>query len=213
MKKKMISRILTIALAGAMVFASASAVFGANKPMDNGSAANEKSGSTKVEGIVETASPGDPSYVITIPEKIDFGTLRQPATDTDSFKDIPFVVTASEFSNIPQGSAVAVLVRDAKDAQTNNEWSGKFAIEKDGNELVYTVLNQSGTDLSTLKLDYANGILFNAFAAEGDANGTARLNQKQLYGKDLNGADSSWVGTYEGTMNFYAKVVSMADYH
>lgn len=213
MKKNLVRRGAILALAAVMTMGLSASVFAADKPMGNADTTNEKSDTTEVEGQVVDTAPGDPSYVITIPEKIDFGTLKQPTTNTDSFKTVEFTVTAEDFNNIASGSAVAVLVKDSADtASTDNAWNGEFAIKQNGNELKYSVLNPAGTDLNDTRKGYEHGLLFSAFAVEGSVQGTAKLNQKQLYGKDLKGADKSWVGIYKGTMDFYAKVVSAADY-
>ncbi|MEG2641902.1 MAG: hypothetical protein RSA71_05430, partial [Eubacterium sp.] len=38
-------------------------------------------GATEVTGVVLATEPGDVTYRITIPETINFGTLRKPAAD------------------------------------------------------------------------------------------------------------------------------------
>lgn len=52
--------------------------------------------STEVTARIEGTQPGDVSYVITIPDMVDFGTLAQPQTDTQSNKYLNFDVTATE---------------------------------------------------------------------------------------------------------------------
>ena len=52
--------------------------------------------STEVTARIEGTQPGDVSYVITIPDMVDFGTLTQPQTDTQSNKYLNFDVTATE---------------------------------------------------------------------------------------------------------------------
>lgn len=52
--------------------------------------------STEVTARIEGTQPGDVSYVITIPDVVDFGTLAQPQTDTQSNKYLNFDVTATE---------------------------------------------------------------------------------------------------------------------
>ena len=46
--------------------------------------------STEVTARIEGTQPGDVSYVITIPDMVDFGTLTQPQTDTQSNKYLNF---------------------------------------------------------------------------------------------------------------------------
>ncbi|MCD8364926.1 MAG: hypothetical protein LUC83_03780 [Clostridiales bacterium] len=198
-------------LAGVLACGAPATVF-ASQTLGDAQTENEQTGSTEVEGEVKSSSPGDPSYVITIPAKIDFGTLRQPSTDTDSFKDVSFTVTASDFYNIASGSAVAVLLKDSNDVNTGGSWSGEFAITKDTCSLEYSILNSAGTSVAESTLTYDHGLLFAVYANEGKVAGTARLNQRQLYGKDLKDTDSDYVGTYTGTIDFYAKVVSLAEY-
>ena len=52
-------------------------------------------GSAEVTARIEGAGPGEVSYIITIPDKVDFGVLTQPSdTTSDHFKDVSYTVTA-----------------------------------------------------------------------------------------------------------------------
>ncbi len=206
MKKRAISLLMAGILMGAMT----SPVFATEETqLQDNNIDQDKQGSTAVEGTVSHQEPDAPSYVITIPSKIDFGTLYQPAVDQDANKDIKFTVAASDFTNMRDGSGVVVWVRDSNDVQTYGEWSGTFAIKNHyGNKLNYTLLNAQGEDLTDLKRDYEQGMVFNVFATEGGAQGTARLNQRQLVNVDLD----QWAGVYTGTVQFYSKIRELQDF-
>lgn len=73
-------------------------------------------GSTEVTvHIAGDDEPGNVSYIIEIPDKLDFGTLAQPDnTDEDHFKDIDFKVLAKEVNGLENNPdwSVRVKVRD-----------------------------------------------------------------------------------------------------
>ncbi len=180
-----------------------------------------QSGNVTVTGTVE--EPASPTYVITIPASIDFGTLEAPDTDEDDYKSVTFDVTASSFANFSSGTGVAVLVKDSNDEKNNvGDWGAKFYItNEDSISLEYSILDPDGDDISAGDLTRESGLLYYVFDAASvtgssdssmTVTGTAMLNQRQLYGLDLEDEDSAYLGDYEGTLNFYVRVVYMSDY-
>ena len=66
--------------------------------------------------ILGENEPGEVSYVVSIPDKIDFGTLAKPADAGDSFVEIPYTVRAEKITGLDdaahQNWYVRVQVRD-----------------------------------------------------------------------------------------------------
>lgn len=164
-----------------------------------------------------TSDISKPSYVISIPSAIDFGTLRQPSENINAYKDISFEVKLEQLSGLQEGQVVAVLVKDA-------QWSGPekptipFAIKGNTQRLDYSVFAGSGSpdSGSAVKLFeqgrwYAKGFLYGTFgvgSAGQGIQGALRLNQKQLYNKEI----SQYEGSYQGTLMFHTAIASAADY-
>ena len=166
---------------------------------------NKKAGDTQVTATVEENS-NKASYVIQIPDTVDFGKIQQPETEGDAYSYEDITVSCITAENLAAGNGIAVLVKDA----SADESSDPFCLtHKTNSECVlnYEILNndvsiQNGTW-------YANGFLFNLFTgADQKATDKLRLNRNQLYNKDL----SVWGGQYTGTLNFYTKIVDVHAY-
>lgn len=218
--KGLVRKSASLLLAGALLFGMQSIAF-ASSTTDLSE--SNQSGDTTVMGEVVESTTGSPTYVITIPANIDFGTLTAPDTDEDDYKSVTFDVTASSFVNFSDGTGVAVFVKDSTDEKNNvGDWNAKFYITNENSKsLEYSILNPSSEDISSGNLTFESGLLYYVFGATSVATnssgsltvtGTAKLNQSQLYGLDLEDEDSDYLGTYEGTLNFYAKVVDISDY-
>lgn len=188
---------------------------GPTQDLDNALEENQEA-DTSVEATVSDQTPGSPTYVIRIPSVIDFGLLKAPATDTNSFKDIPFAVELVSISGVERGSAVCVLVRDGKTPPGLQRPTSDFTLNKANLELVYSVFNgsadpDSGTNLFERGRWYENGYLFGLFDHNeipgSSLPGALRLNQRALFGKDL----SEYSGNYSGTMHFYSKIGNRDD--
>ncbi|MDO4945316.1 MAG: hypothetical protein Q4E74_08985 [Ruminococcus sp.] len=68
---------------------------------------------TTIEGI----TPGEVSYVITIPEEVSFGNLTQPENSIDdSYKYCNFQVEATELNNFEKNDAVDVYLKDGSES-------------------------------------------------------------------------------------------------
>lgn len=170
----------------------------------------QPAGDTAVEADIIDGEGGDVSYIISIPEKIDFGTLQMPADDTTAHqKKVDFTVSAVEINNLDTTtSRVAVLMKDATTGDKTFQIAGSSGTNND-KILAYNVLSSAGVDITT-GTNYENGYLFAAFSAAGQKiNGTLSLEQNQL----LTDEDvANWAGDYFGTINFYTAIASISDY-
>ena len=163
-------------------------------------------GNTSVIAKVDTSDdPYAPTYIIAIPQKVDFGNLRQPVTDTNAYKTTDITVKCTQAVNIPTGSTIAVLV---KDSTASVETDPFVLIKDDGNSVKLNYEMLVGGESIQNQTWYNNGFLFNSFTQAGqEATNTLRINQRQLYGKDL----STYGGTYTGTLKFYTRLASIGD--
>lgn len=175
-------------------------------------------GTTDVTGIVSGAAPGSATYIISIPSKIDFQTLHQPQTNAENLKSVSFSIKLTELSNLGNGSVVAVLMKDQDyDDRTENPYNFRIIGNGTSNSekrLDYSV-SFTANDMTERKIDtskaaqFPNGYAVYGFNTVGQIkNGTASLDQAQLFGKNL--ADYS--GSYQGTIDFYSTVANPSDY-
>lgn len=202
--KKIISALLVGAIAATAAASASAATLTKGTP----------DGSTEVTAKILGAGPGEVSYIITIPDKVDFGTLEQPTTDTDSYKYVGFRVVATEINNFANNQAVTVYI---KDTAAND---GKFYLTQKSAEtpftMPYDVYEHSVNDDN--RGDYTpmnensdfgeNGYHLCTFAtmAEGSAQDvTLALNQRAIYGKEL----SEIEGDYSGTMVFHSAITTI----
>ena len=164
---------------------------------------NKKAGDTQVTATVEE-NENKASYVIQIPDMVDFGKIQQPETEGDaySYKDIK--VSCITADNLAAGTAIAVLVKDATAAESSDPFCLTHNTHSDC-VLNYEIMNYNDESIQNGTW-YANGFLFNLFTGAGqEATDKLRLNRNQLYNKDL----SVWGGQYTGTLNFYTKIVDV----
>ena len=196
MKKKLVAGFMVATM---MVSIMSTGVFAKDlDPSDE----TKKAGNTEVTATVEE-NTNKASYVIEIPDTVDFGKIQQPETEGDAYSYKDITVSCITADNLAAGNAIAVLVKDA----TATDMSDPFLLTHNANSdcvLTYEIMNndesiQNGTW-------YANGFLFNTFTAAGqEATDQLRLNRGQLYNRDL----SVWGGQYTGTLNFYTKIVNV----
>lgn len=170
-------------------------------------------GSTEVTAKIEGAGPGEVSYIITIPDKVDFGTLAQPETDQDSYKYIGFNVVATELNNFSVRDAVSVHMKDSvsDDGQfylTQKDSASPFKMSydvyehvvDDANRLDYTPMNENDAG------EYGYHLCTFTSGSEGAVQDvTLALNQRKLYGQDLN----TIAGDYSGTMVFHSTLTTI----
>ena len=168
------------------------------------------SGQTEVTARIEAAAPGEVSYIITIPDVVDFGVLTQPADpDKDDYKDVPYTVTATKLDGLdPSKQEVSVYVRD-QNATINGEQEFYIANKSDASKKfkydVYTVPNivNSSVSINDETMTSAAGYYLKGFTEEGESvEGTLRLNQNQLCQYQL----ADIVGEYSGYMVFFSMV-------
>ena len=166
------------------------------------SSETQRTGDTTVTATVEE-NENKASYVIQIPDTVDFGKIQQPETEGNVYSIKDITVSCIQADNLAAGSGIAVLVKDASAAES----SDPFRLTHNTNSdcvLNYEIMNkdesiQNGTW-------YSNGFLFNLFTGAGqEATDQLRLNRNQLYNKNL----SVWGGQYTGTLNFYTKIVDV----
>ena len=206
MKKERLKRWCAGLCAAALVAAIPTFAFATSTAAENEINDSTPSGNTSVTAKVSTQpDPNDPVYVIAIPQKVDFGTLQQPATNTDSYKKTTITVRCVEANDIPNDKWIAVLVKD----KTATSAADSFKLVKDNAENITLDYEMLYNDNSIQNQKwYTNGFLFNGFKKAGDtATDTLRLNQKQLYGKDMN----TYAGTYTGTLTFYTRLAGIND--
>lgn len=204
--KKSISILIAGILAAATVLsASAQTIAGT---LESG----EKSGNTEVHAKIEAPVPGEVSYIVTIPDSVDFGTLQQPETDTDSNKYLSCDVIATQIKNFNIKQTVKVCVKDSTSTD------GMFYIAQKGAEapfkIKYDVYNHDVNDenidqytsLSDDTLDLTEkGYHLCSFGSgsEGTTQKVALvLNQRALYNKNINDI----AGDYSGTMVFHTSI-------
>ena len=197
-------RIITIALAvilAAMSVVSASAAVQLTE--------DSPSGNTEVKAKI-VGNPGEVSYIISIPDVVDFGTLEIPADDSQDYdRDVTYDVEATQIDGLnTEAQAVAVYVKaDGSSAEDRNFYiankenaSIKFAYD------VYRSAGEGNVDESTNVNhgDYfTNGYYLTSFKTTGEIlNGTLRFHQKQLYGQNI--ADIA--GDYSGYMVFFSTI-------
>ncbi|MGN0550074.1 MAG: hypothetical protein ACI4IM_10800 [Acutalibacteraceae bacterium] len=168
---------------------------------------------SSMEVKANIVDPGFVSYVITIPESADFGTLTQPEnTESDNYTFFDFQVEATELK-IKSNQGVTVYVKDSAsdDDQfyiTQKDVSDPFKMQysiynaavNNSNIGDYTALNQN--------IAGAYGYHLCTFLAgtEGSTQDvTLALNQNVLYNQDLSVIE----GDYSGTILFHSALVEM----
>lgn len=165
--------------------------------------------STAVKANIE--DPGSVSYVITIPETVDFGTLTQPdSIDADHYAIYRFEVEATEL-NLKSNQGVTVYMKDAN--STDNQFyleqqntETPFKISYDVYDTTVTVDNINTYDpINTTAEPGTYGYHLCTFLY--DAQGSTQpvnlaLNQNALYDQTL----SDIAGDYSGTITFHCSL-------
>lgn len=196
MKNKLVAGFMAATM---MVSVMSTGVFA--KDLDP-SSETQRTGDTTVTATVEE-NLNKASYVIQIPDTVDFGKIQQPETEGNVYSTHDITVSCIQADNLAAGNAIAVLVKDASAAESSDPFRLTHSTNSDC-VLNYEIMNkdesiQNGTW-------YSNGFLFNLFTGAGqEATDKLRLNRNQLYNKDL----SVWGGQYTGTLNFYTKIVDV----
>lgn len=156
-------------------------------------------------------TPGSVSYTITIPDQVDFGTLTQPETETDSYKFCVLNVTATQLNNLTENQRVAVYINysstgDGRFQLTQQGASDPFDIPYDiYDDTVNEETVSSANPVNRNDNSFEKGYLLCSF--DSGSAGTVQkavlaLNQKELYGKDL----GEIAGSYSGTVTFHSEL-------
>ena len=198
MKTKKIISALIAGILATTVTVSASAVTLSNVTPDN---------STEVKANI--VDPGAVSYVITIPETADFGTLTQPdSIDADHYAIYRFDVEATEL-NLKSNQGVTVYMKDA------NSTDDQFYLEQQNTEtpfkISYDVYDTTVTvdNINTYEPindtaepgEYGYHLCTFLYDAQGKTQPVnLALNQNALYGQTL----SDIAGDYSGTITFHS---------
>ncbi|MDO5124327.1 MAG: hypothetical protein Q4D44_06655 [Eubacteriales bacterium] len=164
-------------------------------------------GSTEVKANI--VDPGSVSYVITIPDTADFGTLTQPESiETDNYKFYEFSVEATKL-DIKSNQGVTVYMKDASSADN------QFYISQKNTETPFTIAyDVYDTPVNAENIDRYEAINTTAepgqygyhlctflYGSEGETQPvTLALNQNALFGKAL----SDIAGDYSGTITFHS---------
>ena len=193
-------KILALSMAVATMVTASTAAFAAELTPSS------TTGNTEVTANIQAS--GEVSYTITIPDKVDFGTLTQPETDIDSFKDVNFTVTATKIENLSDTDYVIVRVKN--EGATVDD-SAFYLTQKTSpnTKLTYDMYDRKrigdfDIPLNKGKMVNPDGYYLVDFRHTGESKtGTLRLNQKQLYGKDI----SEIAGNYSGTMVFISSII------
>ena len=197
MKKKLVAGFMAATM---MVSVMSTGVFAKDLDPSN---EDKKMGDTQVTATVEE-NENKASYVIQIPDTVDFGKIQQPETEGNVYSTHDITVSCIQADNLAAGNAIAVLVKDASAAESSDPFRLTHSTNSDC-VLNYEIMNNNDESIQNGTW-YANGFLFNLFTGAGqEATDKLRLNRNQLYNKDL----SVWGGQYTGTLNFYTKIVDV----
>ncbi len=172
----------------------------------------EPGGDTEVKAHISGGNPpGEVSYIITIPDVVDFGELTQPTENVDDYKDVTYTVTATKIEGLdPATQQVSVYVRD-QNATANSNQDFKITNKSDPSvSFMYEVYRSES--INPVDLISGNGYVgtvgwfLYGFTVQGESlTGTLHLNQAQLYGRDI----TDLVGEYSGYMVFYSAVQNL----
>ncbi len=165
-----------------------------------------QSGDTTVTAKV---SNGAVSYMVSIPESVDFGTLKQPRDEqADNTVSKTITVAATQLEGLTGTDRLVVLMQDL---EGRADYAFYIKGQDDNNadkKLEYVPKsNPAGVLVSDGNL-YANGFLIADFKSVGEVNLDLVLDQNQLIGVDLSG----YAGSYQGTISFYSKIVDATQY-
>ena len=192
--------IISIAIAAAMAATSVISVSAGTIELTP----DNNSGNTEVKARISGApTPGSVDYIITIPDVIDFGELTQPAANTDSFNDKTFNVELTKLTGESFDSDAQQISVYVKDENATTEKSEFYIANKTDSSIKfeYEVFRKTPSEENKVSSGSfrTTGYFYTSFTEQGDAeSGTLRLNQRQLYGRNL----ADIVGEYSGYMVF-----------
>ena len=197
-------RIITLALAVILAAMTVVSVSAAQLTETN------PNGKTEVIAHINGAEPGDVTYILEIPDVVDFEELTIPAdTSSDYDVDREYYVRAKEINGLdPNTQQISVYVKD-QNATVNGDQEFYIA-NKDNPAIkftydVYSAVGASIDGSSKVNKDnmFTNGYFLTSFDTEGESLlGTLRFHQKQLYGQNI----AEIAGDYSGYMVFFSAI-------
>lgn len=195
-------KIIVILVAALLVSVSQNATAIGAAPSDLDLNNTDNARDTQVEAKV--AEGVSPTYVVTIPSKVDFGTLARPAADEESLKTQDFNIQITKLENLGAREVLAILAQ-------GSGVDGAFTLENTkGKALSYKFLEGSSYEDITGRTKYSNGWYVKTSRSTTTTPITCRLSldQNQLN----NGALSEWQGTFVGSVRFYTTIADMDEY-
>ena len=164
-------------------------------------------GQTEVKAHIggTTPEPGDVTYIISIPDVVDFGELHQVSEN----RDVSYKVKLEEVNNLDTDKQqINVYVKDQyATVEGDQEFyiANKADAAKKFSYSVYDVpaaeIDDDKTSLSQNNMTQAAGYYLTGFTTQGEElNGNLRFDQTQLMGYNL----AEIVGDYSGYMIFFS---------
>lgn len=164
-------------------------------------------GSTEVKANI--VDPGSVSYVITIPDTADFGTLTQPESiENDNYTFYDFQVEATEL-NIKSNQAVSVYMKDS--SSDDDQFYISQKVESNPFKIAYdtavdeeTVGSFDPINTTATPGTYGYHLCTFLYGSQGNTQDvTLALNQNALYNQTL----SDIAGDYSGTIAFHSALI------
>lgn len=154
-------------------------------------------GNTEVDATILDAA-GEVAYIVTVPTKVDFGKLSCPDKDEDSFAIQKFTIACPQMQGVNNVKLYACNYgSEAGEANQNF-----YLTNQTNTSCTFKPVYDLGTPtekINTGEIMEKPGYLYVEFTKEGQSiTGGVRLNQRQLFGKDL----TSIAGQYSGTIVF-----------
>ena len=194
-----IKRIVTLALAAAMASTAALSASAATLTNEN------PGGQTEVTAYINS-DPGNVSYIITIPDLIDFGLLTPPEPGTPDVKEKQYSVIATNISGLDvDKQKVSVYVKDQK-ASLNGDQQFYIANKNDDTKKFEYKVYAKTTDVRSLSdatmTDIRGYYLTSFFQTNDSITGKITLDQDLLNAYPI----SEIAGVYSGYMVFFSSV-------
>ena len=196
-------KIITISLAAAMAMTATVSAAAAELTEQN------PTGNTEVTAHIN-GSAGNVSYIITIPDVVDFGELVQPSNNDNFYKYVDYEVKATKLEGLPDLHHIGVYVKD-QNAVVKGDTDFYITNKNDPSiKFKYDVFHRPIDDTTQYPISINSGTMTGTagyklydFFNEGDTlDGTLRLNQNQLYGRNI----TDIAGEYSGYMVFFSTV-------
>lgn len=199
----MTKKILVILLTAIFVFAAGGKAEASDVNADIEINDTDNTRNTQVEAKVDDGV--SPTYVVTIPSKVDFGKLTRPDTDRQDLKTRDFGIHITKLENLGARQILAILASGSGD-------KGAFVLNNaKGKSLSYAFLEGTNKQDITQRNSYPNGWYVAASKVITESNPIQcqlSLDQNQLN----QGTIDEWEGTFSGSIRFYTTIADMEDY-